>query len=146
MPKNLWLLSELIRVAVQIEDTQSNYIPVNVLNGSSLNAGSGSGCLFFPIFFVIRLYCYFRMFGIFPSFMVEISKKTRRSIKAYTGLPVVRVTQKQKKRLPKAEDGVVIFNTLMTLHTAAYHQVFLMKESQLSLCSLSYILITLKRL
>ena len=28
--------------------------------------------------------------------MVEISQKTRRSIKVYTGLPVVRVTQKQK--------------------------------------------------
>ena len=107
--------------------------------------GRGQGVFSFQFFFVVRLYCYFRMFGIFPSFMVEISKKTRRSIKAYTGLPVVRVTQKQKKRLPKAEDGVVVFNTLMTFNTA-YHQVFLMKESQLSLCSLSYILITLKRL
>ena len=46
-------------------------------------SGSGSGCLFsFPFFFasifvVIFLYCCFRMTGICPSFMVEISKNIK---------------------------------------------------------------------
>ena len=53
--------------------------------GSSQNAGSGSGSgsgvFFFPNFFVsifvvILLYCYFLMFGIFSSSVVEISQAT----------------------------------------------------------------------
>ena len=41
--------------------------------------GRGRGVFLFPTFFVsifvvILLYCYFRMFGIFPSFMMEISQ------------------------------------------------------------------------
>ena len=53
-------------------------------DGSSQNAGPGSGgqgvsfssnFFFVSIFVVILLYCYFRMFGIFPLFIVEISQK-----------------------------------------------------------------------
>ena len=58
-------------------------------DGSSQNAGPGpgSGYLFFfvsfffvSIFVVILQYCYFRMFGIVPSFMIEIKKKKKRNI------------------------------------------------------------------
>ena len=41
--------------------------------------GPGSGYYYYYFFVVILLYCYFQMFGIFLSFMVEISKKKKKN-------------------------------------------------------------------
>ena len=40
---------------------------------------------FVIIVFAILLYCYFRIFGIFPSFMVESSKKNKEHMEAMKG-------------------------------------------------------------
>ena len=58
--------------------------------GSSQNAGRGRGVFFFPkfsvlIFVVILLYCYFLMFAIFPSSLVQISQTNKEHTKATKG-------------------------------------------------------------
>ena len=52
--------------------------------------GVGVGVSFFPnlfvSIFVILLYCYFSIFGIFPSFMAEISQKNMEHTEATKSL------------------------------------------------------------
>ena len=59
--------------------------------GRGLRRGPGRGVVFFSNFFfvsifvAILLYCYFRIFGIFPSFMAEISQKNKEHTEATKG-------------------------------------------------------------
>ena len=59
--------------------------------GSSQNAGPGPGCLFFSKFFCLNFCSHSPvMFGIFPSFMVEISQKNMEHTEGTKGTSLFR--------------------------------------------------------